>query len=159
MNEEGHDFDRLRKALALKRHETPPPRYFNELPGRILSRLAEPEPQASFWTRVGQLFSDRSMFATGAGVAAGCALLVGVGILVQKETNPVATTAAIPTATDNAVATTQGSGPVVPASFSISNANQAAELFQGNQPQAVPASLNSDAPPEAVPATMKSQPR
>src|SRR5258706_288966 len=45
MNPNTENFDQLRKLLALKRYELPPPRYFNEFSGRIMARLAEPEHQ------------------------------------------------------------------------------------------------------------------
>lgn len=75
-------FDLIRRALALKRHEIPPPRYFNELPGKILARLAEaeaPEP-VSFFERIRQTFILRPMLATGAGMAAGVFVLGIVAI-------------------------------------------------------------------------------
>ena len=48
MNLNEENFDSLRKLLALKRHEQPPPGYFNDLPGRISARLAT-EPSEPFW--------------------------------------------------------------------------------------------------------------
>ncbi|HNQ88507.1 MAG TPA: hypothetical protein PKM73_07835 [Verrucomicrobiota bacterium] len=40
----------LQRLLALKRHERPPPGYFDRLPGRIQCRLIEqPEPDALGW--------------------------------------------------------------------------------------------------------------
>lgn len=137
MNEDGQNFDRLRQALALKRHETPPPRYFNELPGKILSRLDEPE--ASFWTRLGELFGQRPMFATGAGVAAGCALLAGLGFMVLQETTPTGT-ADLPTLPKQSMAFTEEPGQTTPLSLSPSNSNAGTDLFNSFQPKASPAS-------------------
>ena len=39
MNTENQDFDNLRRLLKLKRHEQPPPRYFNEFSGQVINRL------------------------------------------------------------------------------------------------------------------------
>jgi hypothetical protein len=138
MNEDGQNFDRLRQALALKRHETPPPRYFNELPGRILSRLDEPE--ATVWARLGQLFGQRPIFATGAGVAAGCALLAGLGFMVLQETTPTGT-ADLPTLPKNqSMAFSEEPAQPSPLSLNPSNSNAGTDLFNSFQPQATPAS-------------------
>lgn len=86
MQEEGQNFDHLRRVLALKRHESPPPRYFNELPGRILARL-EKEPPPTFWTRLRHAFLDRPLVATGTGVAVGCAALGGLAFALLQDTS------------------------------------------------------------------------
>lgn len=49
------DFEKLRKLLALKRHEQPPPGYFNQFSARLAVRL-EKEGKASLWERLGLTF-------------------------------------------------------------------------------------------------------
>jgi hypothetical protein len=142
MNEEGQNFDRLRQALALKRHETPPPRYFTELPGKILSRLGELEKfeDASLWTRLGRLLGERPIFATGAGVAAGCALLLGIGLIVLQDTAPTGT-ASMPTLPAHNMAFTDAPRGVTDSlSLAPSNSNAGKDLFNSFQPTATPAS-------------------
>jgi hypothetical protein len=67
------NFDSLEKLLRLKRHEQPPPRYFNELSGRVISRIERGEARLSWWERFG--FDLRPALAAGAGLVA-CGLIV-----------------------------------------------------------------------------------
>ena len=61
MNPETENFDQLRKLLALKRYELPPPRYFNEFSGRVMARLTEPERHPlTWWQRLG--FENQELF-------------------------------------------------------------------------------------------------
>ena len=144
MNEEGQDFERLRRALALKRYEIPPPRYFNELPGRITARLdiAAKEAPDSFWERMRRVVSERPAFATGAGIAAGCAVLAAVAMLSTLDNRPAGSAGIQPAASPaNAVATV----PAQPVDSLVnSNTNPGTELFQNMQPQAVPASHRTE---------------
>ena len=67
------DFDSLEKLLRLKRYEQPPPRYFREFSGRVISRIAAGEARGSWWERFG--FDLRPAFAAAAGMFA-CGLVV-----------------------------------------------------------------------------------
>lgn len=67
------NFESLEKLLRLKRHEQPPPRYFNEFSGRVLSRIEAGEGRSSLWERFG--FDLRPAFAAAAGMFA-CGLVV-----------------------------------------------------------------------------------
>lgn len=139
MNEEGQNFDPLRRLLALKRHEAPPPRYFNELPGKIVAQLGEMEPVATptLWQRLVQLLAERPAFATGAGVAAGCLLLGLVAFNPFLASNDGPTTAQVPGsgARSFAIAEELAGTPVA-----TSNEPSAQELFKSLQPAAVPVS-------------------
>ena len=73
MNSESNDFVQLRRLLALKRHEAPPPRYFNEFSSRVIARLAAEPEQVSWWQRLGRYFDVR---------VAQPALMCGVGIVI-----------------------------------------------------------------------------
>ena len=67
------EFDSLQRLLSLKRHEAPPPRFFDELPGRIMNEIQNQRPSR------GQSFLDR-LFAFPVFqpvAAAGVALLIG----------------------------------------------------------------------------------
>src|SRR5436190_2543465 len=67
------NFDSLEKLLRLKRHEQPPPRYFNEFSGRVLARIERGEARSSWWERFG--VDLRPALAAGAGMVA-CGLIV-----------------------------------------------------------------------------------
>ena len=54
MNPEDQDFETLKKLLALKRHETPPPGYFENFSSKVMARIesAEATQNVSLWQRI-----------------------------------------------------------------------------------------------------------
>jgi hypothetical protein len=85
MNENENDFDALRQLLRLKRHETPPPGYFNSFSDQIVARIRSGEAGnvriakrvsgTSWLSNFFQLFEFKPAFA-GAFASALCLLLV-----------------------------------------------------------------------------------
>ena len=73
MDSSPDNFEALEKLLRLKRHEQPPPRYFNDFSSRILARIEAGQERASWWDRFG--IDLRPAFAAGIGVLA-CGLVV-----------------------------------------------------------------------------------
>ena len=67
------NFESLEKLLRLKRHEQPPPRYFNEFSAHVIDRIGRGEAKRSWWERLG--FDLRPALAAGAGMVA-CGLMV-----------------------------------------------------------------------------------
>jgi hypothetical protein len=67
------EFESLRRLLALKQHEVPPPRFFNELPSRIMARIEVERP--GVWDRLLDSLFAHSWFQPVA--ASGVALVVG----------------------------------------------------------------------------------
>lgn len=53
MNENQQDFDELKRLLKLKRHEVPPPGYFNQFSDQVVSRIRAGEANA------GESFAER----------------------------------------------------------------------------------------------------
>src|ERR671918_747315 len=77
MNDE--NFDNLRKLLALKKHEQPPPGYFNRLPGKILARIEASElaSQSTWWDWLVARFDARPILACAYGFTISGLLLMG----------------------------------------------------------------------------------
>ena len=88
MNADPENFEQLQKLLALKRHEQPPPRYFNELPNKIWSRIETEQGQSSFWKRIFPGVVLRPAVAYAFGLIVCGTLIVGIGsALKQPETS------------------------------------------------------------------------
>ncbi len=149
-------FDLIRRALALKRHESPPPRYFNDLPGTIRARLAQAEvtEPVSLFENFRRAFVLRPMLATGLGMAAG-AFVLGIAAMTL-----------LPTGNDlpaNAV-TFAPAAPVsdpVGSNFRSPPENVMAELIHGatNSPTDQPKSIFDSFKVETAPASSPGQPR
>jgi len=91
---EQEDFEKLRKLLALKRYEQPPPGYFNRLPNQIMARIEAGEGQTRFWERFIPTFTLKPAMAYGIGLAA-CGV-VAFGVYYTSNlpaNNPSAATA------------------------------------------------------------------
>ena|SRR5208282_54656 len=70
MNTDTENYESVRRLLALKRHESPPPGFFAGLPGKIVERIERGEGQLTFWERVSSNFTLRPAFAYAFAVAA-----------------------------------------------------------------------------------------
>lgn len=99
MDDQGESFQELRKLLALKKHEVPPPGYFNRFSNGVISRLraekrhadgsviAKLEVEAPWLARLWDFLQAKPIFA-GAFGAAVCSLVLA-GIYITNK--PAAT--------------------------------------------------------------------
>lgn len=89
MENQGDNFDQLRRLLALKKHELPPPGYFNRFPGEVISqirmeRYARPDAlqkldaEAPWLMRLWRTLETRPVFAGGFGAAICSLILAGI---------------------------------------------------------------------------------
>src|SRR5688572_5742819 len=85
------NFERLQKLLALKRHEQPPPGYFDKLSSRIADCIQhEKELQAlPWWRRLGVNFEFKPAFVCVAGVVLCGLFSAGVISALQVDGNGV----------------------------------------------------------------------
>ena len=88
MKDDPDKMDELQKMLALKRHETPPPRFFKGFSDQVLNRLHSPEPAGdqTWRQRLGLDIDSKPVLVCVSGVVV-CGLLV-VGLIVSLRVNP-----------------------------------------------------------------------
>lgn len=97
MNETEPNFEALRQLLALKKHELPPPGYFNRFSGEVVSRIragesARPETamerlfvEAPWLLKIIQAFESKPAF-TGVFASALCLLIVAGIVYTDNPT-------------------------------------------------------------------------
>jgi hypothetical protein len=97
MNESEPNFDLLRRALVLKRHETPPPGYFNNFSSQVIARIRAGEAAASaslsdqvfgsmpWFIRLLQSMETKPVFAGGFATALCGLLLFGAVVARQPD--------------------------------------------------------------------------
>jgi hypothetical protein len=102
MNESKPNFESLRRLLVLKRHETPPPGYFNNFSRQVIARIRAGEAEASaslpnhvfgsmpWFIRLLQSLESKPVFAGGFATAL-CGLLL-FGAVMARQPDYVAQT-------------------------------------------------------------------
>jgi hypothetical protein len=85
MNPDSENFDQLRKLLALKRHEVPPPGYFNSFSSKVVTRIEAGETtDKTGWAQRFWSFIEANPMLTGAFGAAVCAVAIS-GFVFSDE--------------------------------------------------------------------------
>ena len=81
------DFEQLRKLLALKRYEVPPPGYFDSLPRKVMTRVEMTELgiYSTWWEWVVARFDAKPLLACAYGFAVSGLLLLGFRLSQQFE--------------------------------------------------------------------------
>ncbi|HLP77135.1 MAG TPA: hypothetical protein VK327_09470 [Candidatus Paceibacterota bacterium] len=116
MNPDSPEFEQLRRLLALKRHEQPPPGYFNRFSREVVVRIkagdrGETVVAGSWLQKLWNLLETKPVFA-GAFGASVCAVLI-TGILNSEGTGAIAGT----------VPATPAGGPfITPSSVALNEA-------------------------------------
>ena len=98
MNAEPENFDQLCRLLKLKRHESPPPRYFNDFSSQVILRIRVGTPTGrlesfedtlseSPWVRRFWQAIEHRPAMSGLLTAAACALLV-IGVFASDSAQP-----------------------------------------------------------------------
>src|SRR6185436_14887275 len=94
MNPEKENFEPLCRLLKLKRHEQPPPRYFNDFSSQVVARIRAGEAghretvldNGSWLMKLWSLIEAKPMLPGAVGVAF-CALLVFGAIYTETSTS------------------------------------------------------------------------
>jgi hypothetical protein len=123
MNQEQENFENVRRLVALKRHEQPPPGYFHHFSGNVISRIRAGElgddvrfanaraGVASWLQRFWAAVESKPALAGGLGMAL-CAFLV-TGIVISGQNENTALTTEMPLSTPATVA----QRPFAPSAF------------------------------------------
>jgi hypothetical protein len=97
MNPDSQNFDSLQRLLALKRHEVPPPGYFDRFSRDVMARIKAGESggaigsELSWFQRLLSVFDVKPVFAGAFGTAV-CAFLIS-GVISSEQTPAVGSVA------------------------------------------------------------------
>ncbi|MGH7978618.1 MAG: hypothetical protein ACREE6_04540 [Limisphaerales bacterium] len=101
MSENENDFEALRRLLALKRYEVPPPGYFDDFSGIVIGRIraAQAARQAPLLLRLLQAFEAKPAYPV-AFASALCTLLL-FGIVSVEQSPGLVANPVLPGSMDN----------------------------------------------------------
>ncbi|HEV2318659.1 MAG TPA: hypothetical protein VGV18_02850 [Verrucomicrobiae bacterium] len=113
MSENENDFETLRRLLALKRHEVPPPGYFEDFSGQVIERIraAEAVRPMPWVLRFLQAFESKPAYPV-TFASALCVLLL-FGIVSIEQSPELVSSPPFPSTMDYNFSMTQGTQPVV----------------------------------------------
>jgi hypothetical protein len=140
MNQDSQNFDSLRQLLALKRHEVPPPGYFDRFSRDVMARIksgdtGEELGTDSWFRRLLGMFDVKPVFAGAFGTAV-CAFLIS-GIISSEQT-PVMAGSASPGVPDQSMDGTQATVAMGNQLSTSSNGISGGSLFNQFSLQAQP---------------------
>jgi hypothetical protein len=159
MNENENNFESLRRLLVQKRHETPPPGYFNSFSGQIIARIRAGEARAartgrssetSWFVRLLQAFELKPAFAGAFASALSLLLVFGI-IYAERPVNgpqPILQTAGQSIGSFAAMSPAAISQPALSGDYSTSNSaatslQPVASLFGSQNVFAQPVSFSA----------------
>jgi len=150
MNQKEHNFEDLKRLLKLKQHEVPPPGYFNDFSGHVVSRIRAGEAggSRSFMERLETdapwVVNFLRIFETRPGVIGGlatslCLLLVLVVVFSERSekasrelltiSDPAATSATVTSMTAPTLAAASDSSGIVASTNPVTSLQPVATLF------------------------------
>lgn len=114
MQDQSQEFEQLRRLLALKRHEAPPPRYFEDFSSRVIDRIEVENTRAGagWFSNLMELLRVRPAMSASFCLATALVLLAATTLF---ESAPSSSTAKMPTVEPSFAAASE---PVAPASAS-----------------------------------------
>jgi hypothetical protein len=115
MSDAPEEFEQLRKLLKLKRHELPPPGFFNDFSSRIIDRIERDKattPAGRLWAEAAWLsrffrLVENNVLAAGGFATAICAVLIG-GVVYSEYVDQVPATSLVNS--DGAMMASMGGG-------------------------------------------------
>ncbi len=118
MNPEQDNFADLRRLLALKRHEQPPPGYFDQFSSRVIARIQAGErledasllDRLPWLERLWRALETKPVFAGAFGVTV-CGLLAS-GLIMTDRADPIVTPVALHAPEQAQVVSTQPRNPL-----------------------------------------------
>jgi hypothetical protein len=161
MNESENNFESLRRLLALKRHENPPPGYFNSFSGQVVSRIRAGETAesreiagSSWLLKFLQVFEAKPVFASA--FASSLCLLLLFGIIYSGRPDAMPKTTLLATMAQPAISLANASSPDLssspqPTGLMVStnpilSLEPVAPLFGQPNPLAQPVNVNFSVP-------------
>lgn len=137
MSENDNNFDALRRLLALKRHEIPPPGYFENFSSNVIGRIraGEAAQPAPWFFRIFQAFEAKPAYPVAMASTLCVLLLFGI---ISVEQNPEIT-------------------PAWPAAYG-SSGSVADLTSSGSSPYYAMVDTNSPSDPASTPSLFNTQP-
>jgi hypothetical protein len=135
MSENENNFEALRRLLALKRHEVPPPGYFEDFSSRVIGRIraAEAAPQLPWLLRILHAFETKPAYPV-TFASALCTLLL-FGIVSVEQSPELVNNPALTGPMSTSFSFSSGQGLAV-ANVGNTNTSSDISLFGSSQPNA-----------------------